>query len=205
MDGPKYVTTFHPKKLYNISDHETLKLESWYILTVTKMSITSLSKVMECLDNVKICLLNRFWWRDSCNACHEIWQHHKTIFMATFQRVLLDRFMSSRCFLYLVLPPLTQCTNANKLYSNVFFYRSKIEWLHNSYSKDIFTRIKSLRRRHTYLSMFHNILDLCLSSFKHNSLLEASFNGNFLMGLVLKAGFLSIVQSYERRTFYSTK
>ena len=40
-----------------------------------------------------------------------------------FKKVLLDRFMSSRCFLYLVLPPLTQCTNANKLYSNVFFYR----------------------------------------------------------------------------------
>ena len=122
--------------------------------------------------------------------------------MATFQKVLLDRFMSSRCFLYLVLPPLTQCTNANKLYPN--FYRSKIEWLHNSYSKDIFTRIKSLRRRHTYLSMYI-VLDLCLSSFKHNSLLEASFNANFFMGLVLKAGFLSIVQSYERQTFYSTK
>ena len=113
-----------------ISKHKTLWPESCYILTVTKMSITSLSKVMECLDNVKICLLNRFWWRDSCNACHEIWQHHKTIFMATFQKVLLDRFMSSRCFLYLVLPPLTQCTNANKLYSNVFFYRSEIEWLY---------------------------------------------------------------------------
>ena len=80
------VTTFQLKKLNNISDHETLELESWYILTVTKMSITSLSKVMECLDNVKICLLNRFWWRDSCNACHKIWQHHKTIFMATFQK-----------------------------------------------------------------------------------------------------------------------
>ena len=69
-----------------ISKHKTLWPESCYILTVTKMSITSLSKVMECLDNVKICLLNRFWWRDSCNACHEIWQHHKTIFMATFQK-----------------------------------------------------------------------------------------------------------------------
>ena len=47
-------------------------------------------------------LFKKFYWTDSC---------HWSLFLS----IVLPPLMSLRCFLYLVLPPLTQCTNANKL------------------------------------------------------------------------------------------
>ena len=117
----KYVTTFHPKnciifqtmKLYNWKVGTYLQLQRWVSLRFQKWwsaLITSKYVYWIAFDGgIHATLVTRF---DNII---------KRFLWLLFKKVLLDRFMSSRCFLYLVLPPITQCSNANKLYSNVFF------------------------------------------------------------------------------------